>query len=120
MQTKGPWEFSIFEEYPERRGGYFVYALGIKPCIAKLSTTGEYSDYDPDKSEAHDNARLISAAPDLLGGCKAALSVIENACRLHPELKENELDEISIALRKAISKATGITKIRSIKQASAL
>jgi len=120
VQTKGPWEFSIFEEYPERRGGYFIYALGIKPCIAKLSTTGEYSYYDPDKSEAHDNARLISAAPDLLDGCKTALSLIENICRLHPELSENELDEMNITLRKAILKATGITKIRSIKQASVL
>ena len=66
LQTKGPWEYSIFEEYPEQRGGYFVFAPGVKPCIAKLVTTGDDGDYDPEKSEAHDNARLIAAAQHLV------------------------------------------------------
>ncbi len=77
MITKGPWEFNVFEEYPAKRGGYFVYAPGTKPCIAKLMTSGDYSDYDPGKNEAYDNARLISAAPSLLDACKGALSTIE-------------------------------------------
>jgi len=118
VQTKGPWEFNIFEEYPEKRGGYFVYSPGIKSCIAKLNTTGDHSDYDPEKSEAHDNARLIAAAPDLLGGCKSALSAIEGIRKQYPNLGNGQLDKAHGMLRDAVTKATGITSMRSIRQAS--
>lgn len=120
MQTRGPWEFSVFEEYPVRRGGYFIYSPGVKGCIAKLHTTGEFRDYDPDKSEAHDNARLIAAAPDLLEGCKAALSLVDHLSGAHPELRDEGLDEIHKTLRETISKATGITHLRAIRRANPL
>ena len=116
MQTKGPWEFSVFKEYPDRRGGFFIYAPGIKSCIAKLFTAGEHRDYDPEKNEAHDNARLIAAAPDLLEACKASASVIEDLFYQYPELKENELVSLHGTLCEAIAKATGITRLKSIKQ----
>ncbi len=116
MQTKGPWAYNIFEEYPEERGGYFVYAPGTKSCIAKLNTRGAYSDYDPDKSEAHDNARLVAAAPDLLDACKAALSAIESIRKVASDTEGDMIGEAHEALRRAIAVATGITRMRSIKQ----
>lgn len=118
MQTKGPWEYSIFEEYPEERGGYFVYAPGIKSCIAKIITTGAHSDYDPEKSEAHDNARLIAAAPDLLEACKSALSAIGEALNDSSVIRESELGEVHGKLREVVAKATGITTIRSMRRSS--
>jgi len=116
LQTKGPWEFSIFKEYPDKRGGFFIYAPGVKSCIAKLFTTGEHKDYDPEKNEAYDNARLIAAAPDLLEACKTSTVVIENLLSQHPEFMENGLTSLHAMLCEAIAKATGITRFKSIKQ----
>jgi hypothetical protein len=118
LQTKGPWEYSVFEEYPEERGGYFVYSPGIKPCVTKLTTTGAHSDYDPEKSEAHDNARLIAAAPDLLDACKTALSAIEDTLSDGSSTERGELGKIHTRLRDVISKATGITTLRSIRRSA--
>ncbi len=114
--TKGPWEFNIFEEYPEKRGGYSIYASETKAGIAKVTASGVYSDYDSEKSDAHDNARLIAAAPDLLEGCKAALSAMETLYMQHPELREPATDAMQTALRETIAGATGVTRLRSIKQ----
>jgi len=116
LQTKGPWEFNIFEEYPERRGGFFIYAPGIKSCIAKLITTGDFSDYDPEKNEAHDNARLIAAAPELLEACKMSVSALEELFQQQPVLKEDGLASLHGKLCGVIAKATGITRLKSIKQ----
>lgn len=116
MQTKGPWDFNIFEEYPEERGGYFVYSPGVKSCIAKLITTGDFSDYEPEKTEAYDNARLISASPDLLYACQKALAYIENGITQLPGINKEEVDSVQRSLREAVAKATGITSMRSIKK----
>jgi hypothetical protein len=116
LQTKGPWEFNIFKEYPDQRGGFFIYAPGIKSCIAKLFTTGEHRDYDPEKNEAYDNARLIAAAPDLLEACKTSTVAIENLFSQYPELYGDELASLHTMLCKTIAKATGITRLRSMKQ----
>jgi hypothetical protein len=116
--TKGPWEFNIFEEYPEKRGGYAIYALETMAGIAKVTASGVYSDYDPDKSDAHDNARLIAAAPELLDGCKAALSAMETLYKKHPELRDAATEGMQATLRETITEATGVTRLRSIKQAT--
>jgi len=116
LQTKGPWEFNIFKEYPDQRGGFFIYSPGVKSCIAKLFTSGEHRDYVPEKNEAYDNARLIAAAPDLLEACKTSTVAIENLLNQHPELVGSELVSLHSKLCETIAKATGITRIRSIRQ----
>lgn len=116
--TKGPWEFDVFEEYPEKRGGYSIYASETTAGIAKVTASGAYSDYDPEKSDAHDNARLIAAAPDLLDACKGALSTMEALCMRHPEARESSLEAMQAKLRETIAGATGITRLRSIKHAA--
>lgn len=114
MHTEGPWAYSVFEEFPDERGGYFVYAPGVRHCITKLATSGAYRDYDHKQSEAHDNARLISAAPELLSACKKALTLIENGGG-GGDSASGDLETLHTQLLEAVSKATGVTRIRSIR-----
>lgn len=94
--TPGPWESDSDVVQP-------VDGQSFNGChICRITDPG-----DGFSSEARANAQLISAAPDLLEACKAALAYIPNSVvRSWPpgfELKAKALE----LLRSAIAKATG-------------
>ena len=97
QHTEGPWR------YLEGRNGEFLISCesgGFAP-LARIK-----GDKRSTLKDAKANARLIAAAPDLLG----ALSKIEAACAVIPESLEGYLEPLSDALadaRAAIAKATG-------------
>jgi len=61
--TPGPWCISSDDE-----GAYVVDELGIT-----LVATAPHNEGASGRAEADANARLISAAPELLAACEAAL-----------------------------------------------
>lgn len=101
VHTPGPWVVDYCRNYDEIVG----------PKDESIAQTGCWQDVE--KPEQHANARLISAAPDLL---EAAMSVLawyeaETNHTKEPDFyKRIEMCRASEeALRAAISKATGET-----------
>lgn len=82
--TPGPWEAF--------KGGY---AVGSQQgtCVATLPSS---SKHHPEDSEREANARLISAAPDLLSALTILLKMIEDG-----DFTTLELNEARAAIAKA-------------------
>ena len=89
--TQGPWGLN---EYID--GEFEVYGKGEE----RVAMCGFYGQSD---ATSKANAALISAAPDLLKGCEAALEAI-----LDPNADGFTADKLEAVLRAAISKATGV------------
>ena len=87
--TPGPW---TIEEYGDEDAPTLVIHRDSETRICFMATSGAHGD--PAKIEA--DARLIAAAPDLLGACQMALGAFE----------KNHAIDWSI-LHQAILKATG-------------
>lgn len=92
-RTKGPWEYRVMPGATKGTKALFVYQVGPPGpyhAIARVMTR------DFTWAEAEANARLISAAPDLL----RTLEVVEML------LEDDEPISINL-VRAAIAKATG-------------
>ncbi|MDP9652054.1 hypothetical protein [Paraburkholderia caledonica] len=90
--TSGPWQWDdeVWTDYdPAERAPWLIGADG------RLILTGQI------RCQTEADARLISAAPELL----EALRLCYDHCRLyHPEVERNNVGE---AVRSALAKATG-------------
>ena len=64
---------------------------------------------EAEHAEAHANARLIAAAPELLEACKIALNYGRNKSRDSRDSILREADRVAGILRDAIAKAEGET-----------
>ena len=84
VRTPGPWSL-----------------LPARTLINVKGPEGEQVTQIPKEEEA--NARLIAAAPDLIGLAKH----IRNYCDIHGSAEDPELQELSEAARAAIDKAEG-------------
>lgn len=94
--TTGPWKIA----YGGAEGdGYF--SIGSKEKIKTICESSPYPDQFDEELRA--NARLIAAAPDLLGACKKALA---HLAALDGESAPYNV-RVRISLREAIAKAEG-------------
>jgi hypothetical protein len=89
--TPGPWKYNSKLSGSENHRGFYITAN-------RGMTIGELHPLDPDGDEGKANARLISAAPDLLESLKAILACdgsrgIYDATK---HIKEIQLAEIAI------------------------
>lgn len=91
MHTKGPWQWAASDI---QDGRYSIHHNG--PIAYCGDTTAS-----PGDGEA--NARLISAAPDLLAACEAALAWISDPA----SFQQNHIDDVAAACEAAIAKARG-------------
>jgi len=89
--TPGPWEIHIYEFGTSYSDGSF-YVGGPGFCIAQRAPWPERA------AESIANARLISAAPDLLAALKAARKFIGDCVPAHGEYV---MPEIEAAIAKA-------------------
>jgi len=107
--TPGPWRY-IREAISGMQDGYNIMGNRSIPLIATAAIKpdgDELNGHEPayKESEARANARLISAAPDLLAALKEAEKHLSNICPNRYNGGE-ALSTLSQA-RAAIAKATG-------------
>lgn len=93
--TPGPW-------YPVKLGASPDHSWAIDGELHEVARLPEWTD---NQAEAEANARLISAAPELLDACKAALAMFKGQFPL--EHGNPELGATWGALEDAIIKAEG-------------
>lgn len=97
--TKGPWIMSgPFGKFPDF-GDYHVDSQdGINIAVFNWRKPKR-------QAEQEANARLISAAPELLEACKRALAIEESVTQgQEVELRQGFLDMLRVAIAKAESK----------------
>lgn len=99
--TKGPWEAYIGEKFPRRRRTLAV-VKGRRPAgnLYEVVHWGGFDHSDASEAESIANVRLISAAPELLEGCRSALMALS-------ALAPGRAGATEDFLRAAIAKATG-------------
>lgn len=90
--TPGPWTVEL-------RPSMIWHVRGAENAVC--FTSGSYSPRGKARNEA--NARLISAAPDLL----SALTALRDAVKDHPDFQKREFVGVGIQVTNAIAKATG-------------
>lgn len=105
--TRGPWRHTgagIIDNWPDDRR----YVGGD---IADVYGADRRDERGPTTAEANANARLISAAPDLLAACSAIVADSDKGEPRFPEDYGASFASIKISLigaaRAAIAKATG-------------
>lgn len=98
--TPGPWRFQ--REHTVSFDGSGDVAFPI------YNTSGKFAHVATAMSEA--NARLITAAPELLEACKAALEFTPAAWKNLKQTHDAE-NEYVVRLRAAIAKAEGTVKV---------
>ena len=100
--TPGPWTVDVLSS------GYVVRSKSVLPKFQQTRKRGTVAGI-PDRPEAHADAHLISAAPDLLAVAKLLLTLMEkDAAANNAAHAEIFLDEPEVVeLRAAIARATG-------------
>ena len=93
--TPGPWSVSDYSKY------HVVMPNGRLLCSTGVGVSGGH----PDRKEDYANARLISAAPDLLEALKGLLADIEEYQSINKLGGEN--NHWQVISRAAIAKAEG-------------
>ena len=110
--TPGPWVVDLDQSFT--LGGDVVSVEAVTPdgrevvrevCSLMLDTD-DHPD-GPEWLEDAANARLVSAAPDLLTACDRALSLIADVEQQMEGLHRMHLRNVAETLRKAIAKAEG-------------
>jgi hypothetical protein len=108
--SPGPWELV---EATEHHGPYVVNVYGrdvadcycmSNPLSASIRNGGDSYPVNHCGDEAHANARLIAAAPDLLYALGLALGIL---CHLDEAVPAVCIEEAIDEARAAIAKATG-------------
>ena len=101
--TPGPWKAELV---PTSAGSAYKFP----PCTAVLyvDRMHGYAVDDPAFAEAHANANLIAAAPDLLAACHEAAQLLCAIDSLeNPHTREMAKDDAIELLKDAIQKARG-------------
>lgn len=96
--TPGPWEFIDATKSAKYKFAPTCIIKAGQKQIASFSWN-DSSPWFPTKNQSQANARLISAAPDLLDACDFALTILEAL--------GNGSGDAANACRAALAKATG-------------
>lgn len=91
--TPGPWRIGNSHSWN---------VIGADGHLVASATFGGYQDDKKQRAEVDANARLISAAPDLLKACEAAYSILIQ--------ESQDPNRAAAVLREVIAKAKGETK----------
>lgn len=101
QHTPGPWEFRFYSKGCTIVSTHNAPGRSVRDALKGVSVRVD-AEINDDQSNAHEaspDARLISAAPELLDACRDALDTLE---------MEGVADgDTADKLRKAIAKATG-------------
>jgi hypothetical protein len=99
--TQGPWEFPGGRVWPNNGAPVFATRDGQRTLVAEVNDLNNYN-LDP---EVAANARLITAAPELLEACRKAGEFLDNL-PLKGEASAERYD-LTATIEEVIAKAEG-------------
>lgn len=113
QHTPGPWFNERFDEdqSPDKSSAWVVESNGL--MVAKVIGFLEAKNPGPEREQLDADIALITAAPDLLAACKAALQFVARHTPLVdadvPIVGEvaDQFDAMAMQLRAAIARAEG-------------
>lgn len=103
--TPGPWKVGTLDKVINYLPIYARIGVTKLACIAK--TDGREVGFGISQQEMEANARLIAAAPELLGALQTIAGATTCAGNSDPDVMEDILADIQGICAKAIAKAKG-------------